>query len=118
MIPSSWVPDHPLSGLTHAATVVYFPMFLRIFVQAKLGGKQGYDNDNPRAQISNLLGKSKLFDRLHASHMNGIESFPFFAAAILAGLYAKIDRTRLCRLTSLWVVVRVIGVAMTAARNH
>ena len=31
-------------------------MFLRIFVQARLGG--GYNNDNPRGQIALLAGKS------------------------------------------------------------
>ena len=112
MIPSRWIPSSPLTGLTHAATVVYFPMFLRIFVQAKLGGRRGYDNDDTRGQIARLLGKSKLFDRLHSSHINGLESFPFFSAAILAGLHAKIDRKRLCRMVALWILVRIAYVAM------
>lgn len=111
-LPSWLIPDHPLTGLTHAATVVYFPMFLRIFVQASLGGKRGYDNDNPRRQISLLLGKSKWFDRLHASHINGLESFPFFAVAVLGGLHARVDHKRLCRTTSLWIIIRIMYVCM------
>ena len=107
-IPKKFVFSSPLSGLTHAATVVYAPMFLRIFVQARLDGK--YDNVNPRAQIDRLMG-DKLFSRLHNSHVNGLESFPFLVAAILGGLHAGVARSRLARITTMWVAVRVLYVA-------
>ena len=107
-IPKKFVFSNPLNGLTHAATVVYLPMFVRIFVQARLGGK--YDNLNPRAQINRLMG-DELFSRLHNSHINSLESFPFFAAAVLGGLHAGVERSRLCRITTLWVAVRLLYVA-------
>jgi uncharacterized MAPEG superfamily protein len=111
LIPKEYVFADPLSGLTHAATVVYAPMFLRIFVQARLGRSKGYDNLDPRAQIARFMGKSQIFSRLHNSHVNGLESFPFFAAAVLGGLHAGIERSRLCRITTMWVLVRVLYVA-------
>ncbi len=83
-------------------------MFFRIFVQAQVGGK--YDNLDPRAQIAKLMTKSKLFARLHNSHLNNLESFPFFAASILGGLYAGIDHEKLSRVTTLWVGTRLLYV--------
>lgn len=105
----------PLMCIVHGVTSTYFPMFLRIFVQARLGGE--YDNDDPRGQIALLAGKSKLFDRLNGAHINGLETFPVFAAAMLAGLYAGVDKTRLSKIGTLWLTLRTAFLAIYLTQN-
>ena len=96
----------PLTSLTHAATTAYWPMIVRALVQASLEPRVGYDNVDPRQQVARLLGKSRLFDRLQASHLNLLESLPLFCSAVLAGVVAGVDATRLSKLATLWLVLR------------
>ena len=47
-------------------------------ISKALGG--AYDNNDPRGRALSYQGRAK---RAHAAHLNGYESFPFFAAAVL-----------------------------------
>mmetsp|Transcript_2732 Transcript_2732/g.3510 ORF Transcript_2732/g.3510 Transcript_2732/m.3510 type:complete len:171 (-) Transcript_2732:160-672(-) len=96
----------PYIAITHGVTTAYFPMFLRIFEQARLEPQLGYDNLNPRAQIQRLAGKSEYFDRLHYAHLNHLESLPVFIGAMIAGTYAGIDKERQSKLATLWIILR------------
>jgi uncharacterized MAPEG superfamily protein len=97
----------PMDSLTHAATVTYLPMFLRLFVTPG-----GYDNVSPRTQLAKHLLQDSLFTRLHNSHVNSLESWPFFAAAMLAGIHSGVDERRLSKIGTLWVALRTAFVAI------
>mmetsp|Transcript_87838 Transcript_87838/g.284350 ORF Transcript_87838/g.284350 Transcript_87838/m.284350 type:complete len:168 (-) Transcript_87838:98-601(-) len=105
----------PIHCILHGVTSTYMPMFLRLFVQAQLGG--GYDNEDPRGQIARLSGKSPLFDRLNSAHINGLETLPIFAAAMLAGLHAGVDEERLSKLGTLWLALRGAFLAIYLTQN-
>jgi uncharacterized MAPEG superfamily protein len=93
--------------LTHGASVTYLPMFLRLFFTPG-----GYDNVSPRTQLARLLVEDSLFTRLHNSHVNALESWPFFAAAMLAGVHSGVDQTRLSKIGTLWIGLRTAFVAI------
>lgn len=110
-----WIPAacDPLTALTHGATLVYFPSVLRIF----LFTPGGYNNEDPRAQLQKYLTQDGVFSRLHGAHMNGLESFPFFAAAVLAGLHCKVDRVRISKMATLWLIIRSFYIPMYIFQN-
>merc|ERR1712039_1002148 len=102
----------PVRALTHGGFLVYAPMFARLVVTPG-----GYDNVNPRGQVAKMVNTDGAFARLHAAHVNTMESWPFFAAAILAGLHAGVDRTRLRKLATLWLIFRTAYIPMYVVQN-
>jgi uncharacterized MAPEG superfamily protein len=107
-----WVPPvwTPIMAMVHTTTLAYMPMFLRIFVQ-RGATSRGYDNLNPRAQIAALLASkdpSSAFSRLHSTHINALESLPVFFAAMGAGVFAKVEDTRLAKYGSLYFFLRLL----------
>jgi len=115
VIPQAYLLDlipptfNPIKSMIHATTLAYMPMFFRIFVQ-KGGTSSRYDNLKPRAQIAALLSQSpnSTFARLHNTHLNALESLPIFLAAMMAGLHAKIEDTRLSKYGTLYIALRVL----------
>ncbi len=68
-----------LASLPVAFGLVYATKIPLAIEMAKSPG--GYDNKNPREQQARLEGRGK---RAAAAHANGFESFPPFAAGVLA----------------------------------
>ena len=116
----------PILAMLHSTTLVYLPMFLRIFVQ-RGGTVKGYDNVNPRVQIARLVdaAPNSAFSRLHATHQNGLEINSLFLAAMSCGLFSGIDRTRLGKYGTLFLALRSLysviyfyqGKALSALRS-
>ncbi len=69
----------PLLCLPIALLLVYAPK--GPFAAALAKQPEGYDNRNPRDQQAKLTGEGR---RAAAAHANGFESFPAFAAGVLA----------------------------------
>uniref|UniRef100_A0A7S1AF34 Uncharacterized protein n=1 Tax=Noctiluca scintillans TaxID=2966 RepID=A0A7S1AF34_NOCSC len=103
----------PISALTHGAFLVYLPMLLRS--RASPGG---YDNVNPRGQIQKYAHDDSVFARLNAAHLNAMENWPFFAAAVLASLHCGVDRTRLSKLATFWVLARALYIPTYVYQNE
>ena len=71
--------------------------------QAKEPG--GYDNSHPRLQQVKLTGVGA---RASAAHLNGFESFPMFAAAVIMANAAHVDVTMINRLAIAHVAFRCL----------
>jgi uncharacterized MAPEG superfamily protein len=69
----------------------------------------GYDNHHPRDQQAALTGWGR---RALASHLNGFEAFPPFAAAVLVAALAGADPVWATRLAVLFVAVRVLYIPL------
>ena len=69
----------PLICLPIALALVYLPKIPLSFAMAR--EPEGYDNTTPRDQQAKLTGWGR---RAAAAHANGFESFPAFAAGVLA----------------------------------
>lgn len=65
----------------------------------------GFDNANPRDQYTRLEGWGR---RAHATHLNTIEAFPPFAAAVIVAHLAGADPTWSARLAIAFIVARFI----------
>ena len=77
--PHDAVVNVPLLCLPIALVLVYAPKVTLSGAMAKQ--PEGYDNRNPRDQQAKLTGAGR---RAVAAHSNGFESFPPFAAGVLA----------------------------------
>ncbi|QDS76246.1 hypothetical protein FKW77_001055 [Venturia effusa] len=84
------------------------------FYAASLGGKK-FDNRNPRTYIPSLAS-DQTFDqttkntiiRAEGAQQNGFENLGIFAAAVLAGNYAKLDNETLNWLSMGYLGSRVV----------
>lgn len=83
-----------------AAVVLY----LMTVAPAKAFGFRDFDNANPRAPG---FYKPGLRTRALGAHTNGIETFPFFAAAVLLAEMRNAPQDRIDVLAVLFVVMRV-----------
>ena len=120
LIPQKWLLSKTpaiisaVDSLHWAGFVTYLPMFLRLTMYPK---GNSYNNENPRAQLSKLLSTDSSFSRMHAAHLNGLEQFPFFAAAILSGVHAGISAKRLSKIATLWLILRFAYIPMYLVQN-
>merc|ERR1719223_1342965 len=66
------------------------------------------DNKNPRAQLDGILSKgtNSLVSKAQAAHLNGLESFPPFAAGVLAVVATGADHAQAGNLCSLHLLCR------------
>ncbi len=79
----------------------------------KLGRKNGgYDNNNPREWAGKLQGWHQ---RAHAAQINGFESLPLFAAAVIFAQMAQADQARIDMLALAFIGIRVVYTAMYLA---
>ena len=68
-------------------------------------GFHGYDNRNPRAWLAAQTGTRA---RANAAQANSWEAFPFFAAGVLAALWAQVPQARIDLLAAVFIVARVL----------
>lgn len=69
----------------------------------------GYDNSDPRGQQAELTGWGR---RALASHQNGFEAFPAFAAAVLIAHLGGGDPVWAVRLSVVFVVARALYIPL------
>lgn len=81
-----------------AAVVTY-----GVGVVSKSGG--GYDNRNPRPHMETQRGWRQ---RAYWAHLNGLEAFPLFAAAVLIAQLTQAPQTRIDTLALAFVGLRII----------
>jgi uncharacterized MAPEG superfamily protein len=78
-------------------------LYLLTIVSAKWTGR-GYDNANPRDPD---FYKDPIRSRALAAHQNGIEAFPFFAAAVLLAEFRECPQRLIDELAVLFLIVRI-----------
>ena len=66
-------------------------------------GFESYDNNNPRAWLSQQTGFRA---RANAAQANSFEAFPFFATGVLLALYTHVDSSCLNTICILFLVFR------------
>lgn len=86
-----------------AWVLVYFPRVFGMIGQIR--HPDGYDNAHPRDQQAKLEGVPR---RAQAAHMNAIEGFAPFAAAVLVAHLAGADATWSAWLTVGYCALRVV----------
>jgi uncharacterized MAPEG superfamily protein len=87
------------------ATVVLYLLTLAPF---KPLGYREFDNARPRDPA---FWEKPLRSRAQGAHQNGIETFPFFAAAVLLAEFRDCPQTRIDALAMAFVVIRILFVA-------
>jgi uncharacterized MAPEG superfamily protein len=80
-----------LWAIPAAFVLAYIPAGVRNFLIHKFAGR--FNNVQPRSQVADLVAsqkitaeQGKLLDRCTGAHLNGLETFPLFVAAILFAL--------------------------------
>lgn len=81
---------------------------------ASQGKISTWDNRNPRNTDMKAKLKARLpaetyakYERLEACHANSVESFPLFAAAVILGNVAGLEREELAKFSAYFLAVRV-----------
>lgn len=87
-----------------AAVLVY----LLTLAPAKVLGSRTFDNANPRDPD---FYKSGMRSRALGAHINGIETFPFFAAAVLLAEFRHAPQPLIDELAMAFVGIRLLFVA-------
>jgi uncharacterized MAPEG superfamily protein len=79
---------------------------------AKLSGAREYDNGNPRDPRFYTPG---LRARSQGAHLNGYETFPFFAAAVILAEMRSVPQATVDALALAFIVARVVYVMLYLA---
>jgi uncharacterized MAPEG superfamily protein len=79
-------------------------LYLLTIVSVKWIGAQQYDNAQPRDPA---FYRDAIRVRALGAHQNGIEAFPFFAAAVLLAEFRSAPQNLINELAVLFVIVRV-----------
>ena len=79
-------------------------IYLLTIAPVKWLGYRQYDNSKPRDPA---FYEDALRARALGAHQNGIEAFPFFAAAVLLAEYRGAPQNLINELAALFVIVRV-----------
>ena len=95
--------DLPLACVAVAFLLIYVPRMLVMKAQQQEPG--GLDNKDPRDQQARLTGEAR---RAQAAHNNAFETFPPFAAAVLACELRHVSERWTTILAIVFVVARVI----------
>ncbi|KAF9051324.1 hypothetical protein BJ165DRAFT_1400858 [Panaeolus papilionaceus] len=102
--------DTPLS--LFSIPVVWFTAFYpALWKTLALDFTTGYDNVQPRSNISNPRLHpefAKRLERMMGAHNNGNETAPLWFAAVIAGNYAGLDHRWLNKMSTYYVVCRVL----------
>lgn len=67
-----------------------------------------YDNRDPRGWAARQTG---FRERAYKAHLNAFEAFPFFATAVLAALYAGVDRDTIAQCSVVFILARLAYLA-------
>jgi len=79
-------------------------LFLLTVAPVKAIGYKTFDNSNPRDPT---FYKTGVAARALGAHANGIETFPFFAVAVLLAEFRQLPQHRIDELAIAFVVVRL-----------
>jgi len=79
-------------------------LYLLTIVPIKWFGFRSYDNSSPRDPV---FYRDPIRARALAAHQNGIEAFPFFAAAVLLAEFRGAPQNFINELAVLFLIVRV-----------
>ncbi len=90
-----------IAELCIAATVM---LYLLTIVPLKWIGYRSYDNARPRDPA---FYQDAIRARALGAHQNGIEAFPFFAAAVLLAEFRVAPQNLINELAVLFVIVRI-----------
>lgn len=82
---------------------------------AKAGGDK-YDNRDPRAWLARQ-GDARSH-RANAAQLNGFETFPAFAAAVLMAQFANVDHQTITWLAIAFVVFRILHGLFYVGNRH
>ena len=93
----------PLICLPIGFALVWIPKIPLSMAMARQ--PEGYDNKNPRDQQARLTGWGR---RAAAAHANGFESFPVFAAGVLATQVTGVSPQWAASLSIAYVIARVV----------
>lgn len=97
----------PVMALYWSFFLCFLPIGLRIVYFSLKGHFSDLTNNiNPRAQRDELRKSDHIVAMLSNSHENMLENFPFFAAATLAGLHARVNASVLSDMCTFWVALR------------
>mmetsp|Transcript_130273 Transcript_130273/g.324835 ORF Transcript_130273/g.324835 Transcript_130273/m.324835 type:complete len:180 (-) Transcript_130273:29-568(-) len=106
MLPAAWI-------------LAYMPHFVKLAVMLKHKGVLKYNNRTPRTEDPNDYGQDAgLIKRAVACHLNALESFPAFAAALVLCKIQKAKPMEVARLGLRYLAARVLyTVCYLAGRN-
>jgi len=79
-------------------------LYLLTIVSVKWSGGRGYDNALPRDPA---FYQDAIRARALGAHQNGIEAFPFFAAAVLLAEFRSAPQNLVNELAALFLIVRI-----------
>src|SRR3954463_1846722 len=79
-------------------------LYLLTIVSVKWIGAQQYDNAQPRDPA---FYRDAIRVRALGAHINGIETFPFFAAAVLLAEFRAAPQNLINELAALFLIVRI-----------
>ena len=79
-------------------------LYLLTIVPIKWLGSRQYDNSKPRDPA---FYKDAIRARALGAHQNGIEAFPFFAAAVLLAEFRAAPQNLINELAELFLIVRI-----------
>jgi uncharacterized MAPEG superfamily protein len=80
-------------------------LFLLTIAPVKAVGYKTFDNSNPRDPT---FYKSDMAARALGAHLNGIETFPFFAIAVLLAEFRHLPQSLIDKLAVAFVVIRLL----------
>ncbi|KNC96113.1 uncharacterized protein SPPG_08502 [Spizellomyces punctatus DAOM BR117] len=101
--------NYSLYGLPVAIVLAYVPHVVKGAIITKSLGK--YNNVNPRSQLEKVQSRMtkasyEMAKRADAAHHNGLEIFPIFAGAVLAGNFAGLPNSTLNKYSAVFLTAR------------
>ena len=94
----------PYEALLFAVCSCYVPWTFGVAIKASVTTP---DNVNPRKQNAALAATHPAFARCQAAELNLLESFPYFAAAVLSCVQAGVANETICKYATFWLVSRL-----------
>jgi len=96
--------------MTHADLCLFAALIIAYLCigAAKAGGRKDYDNARPREPAFYADGWRA---RALGAHQNGLEGFPFFAAAVLLAEFRGASQPAIDALALAYVIIRLAYVA-------
>ena len=107
----------PYQSLVAGVFVAYVPHFLRLLsTRDSKGAKSTYNNVDP-TQTARLLA-DPTFAAFHRAHINTVESWPFFAAGVIAAMTSGVEKSAVASFSSAWVLLRAAYVFLYANQGN
>ena len=103
------------TALLYAVMVTYVPFSLGMAYKMSVTAP---NNVHPRKQNEALKATHPTFARIMAAEANANESFPFFAAAVLAATQAGVASATVCIYAEFWLMARLAFALVYAVGNN